>query len=544
MCLLFKLPEMVAVSVLVSWVGVKDLGRLDSAMCNKMARKPFLKLVSQPAFVIQNPWRDSDEPSDVFVTWIMRRFVTVSALSITDSLLRSRSERQKYLKHCGKHVHSVDVRFVPGDGENCAELFRDLCENCPNVSGAVCDEDLPPAAQAHIAAHWKQLADLTTEVGVAGQEFVSLGENCQSLGKLTLWGSSEASHHVPVAFFEVVSPHLSDLTAGDLLLPEHYKALANRCYDLKKLTVRDGALNDEALIAVAAGCRALHWLRMYDVADVTDAGLVAIAHNGALTTLFVDGCNNITDAGLQTATAYCPLLQCVSLAGCTQLTNDTLIALGQHCHHLRTLNISYTDVTDGGLEATAAGCPLLEELSMATCASLTDVALFALGQHCHNLRKLHTDETDVTHAGLAAVAAGCPLLEELTASESAETGSAIEAIAKNCPRLRKLRARDTDVSPGAVLALAECCPLLEDLYLCYSKRVGDVEITALARGCPRLKWLTIAGTSVKYNGLCAVREHLKALRRIDLSSDMFPGAVFDDDFFPEAVIVTCDALTL
>jgi hypothetical protein len=543
MSLLFNLPDMLVVGTLTSWVNVADLGRLDTATCNKFEREHYLNLVSEPTFVIQNPWKDADNPSDMFVKWIIKRQVAVSALAMTGTLLSSRSERQKYLKHCGKHIRSVDVRDVPEGSEICTELFRDLCENCPNVTEAGCDEDLPPGAQAHIAAHWKQLTVLHIELGVAGEELVSLGENCQSLEKLTVWGSSEALHHVPVTFFEICSPRLSELTAGELLIPAHYKALATRCPNLTKLTVRDGTLDDDALLAVGAGCRALKQLRLYGIVDVTDTSLVAIARNGALTELFIDGSPNITDAGLEAVAECCPQLEVVSLALCEQFTDTTVVALGQHCPNLRKLNICHTATTDEGGESISSNCPLLEEVDLASCGQLRDDTLIALGYHCSMLRELNIENLYMTDYGLRAIGEGCPLLEVLRADNCELVGAAMEAIARGCPSLHVLSANRTFMPAAAVLALAECCPLLASFELACCDAVGDKELTALVRGCKALRILTISGTSATVLGVRAIKEYCTDLRMIELEKHMLPAEDAGGRFFPPAIYVRLGVVT-
>jgi hypothetical protein len=497
---LFSLPDVLMVGVLVSWVGVVDIGRLDTAMCNKCEREHFLKFVSQSTFVIQNPCSSTGVSGDAFAKWIMERQIAVSNLIISGILLRSSSERLNYLMHCGKVVRRVEVQGEPGGYQNRIELFRDLCENCPNVLDVVCEEELPPAAQVHIAVHWKQLTDLTIRIEDAGPEFISLGVNCQSLVRLELRGYSQWINggvissfdsykcsgpplSIPVAFLDVCSPRLLELTAGRSLISDHYIALAKRCPNLRKLDVSNGTLMDDALIALAAGCRSLHHLRLYHTFYITDVGLIEIALNGALTTLCVDG----------------PL------------------------------------ITDAAFQAVAEHCPQLEHVTLACCHELTDATLIALGQRCHNLREIDMTDSKMTRVGLNAIAAGCPLLQFLRASKCGYVGPGIEPIARHCPRLRALYAERMPAE--AVLALAECCPLLEDVSLGFCKSVNDEAITALARGCPALRSLSIIETAATAKGLAAIREHCAHLSYLAVEESMFPEETFDDAFFPPSVKV-------
>jgi hypothetical protein len=291
---------------------------------------------------------------------------------------------------------------------------------------------------------------------------------------------------IPVGIFEVCSPRLLELTAGKLFTSDHYIALAKRCPNLRKLDVSNGTLMDDALIALAAGCRIIHWLRLYNTNYITGVGLIAIARNGALTTLCVDSSHGITDAAFQAVAEHCPQLENVTLACCNQLTDATLIALGQRCHNLREIDMTYSKMT---------------------------------------------------RVGLNAIAAGCPLLQVVRASKCGDVGPGIETIARHCPRLRVLHAEHTSMPAEAVLALAECCPLLESVELSFCEKVDNGAIIALVRGCPALQSLGIADTSVTEHGLRAIREHCAHLRYLEVEESMFPDETFDDAFFPPSVKV-------
>jgi hypothetical protein len=259
--------------------------------------------------------------------------------------------------------------------------------------------------------------------------------------------------------------------------------IASHCAQLRNLYTCFG-LTDHDLAALGAGCPHLTTVEMMD-AEVTDDGIQKVARNGALRTLCVEGCVELTDEGLQAVVAFCPLLESVDLSACDELTDATLIAIGQHCPNLRELNIVETDVTDEGLQAIAAGCPLLETLNASQC----------------------------------------------------DVGPAIEDIARGCPNLRVLIVTGVEVTAEAVQALAECCPRLEELGLCRCEEIGDEEITTLVRGCLNLTKLSITRTAVTELGLCAIREHCTQLTRIALQEEMYPNGVRDDSFFPAGVEV-------
>jgi hypothetical protein len=220
--------------------------------------------------------------------------------------------------------------------------------------------------------------------------------------------------------------------------------------------------------------------------DVTDAGLLAIARNGALATLCLQTRFGLTDEGLRAAVSFCSHLQSVYLGCCGQIMDSTLVALGNSCHRLRQLDISGTESTDAGLRAIAAGCPLLERLVAFEC----------------------------------------------------DVGPALEAIARGCPRLRVLEVAQVELSPATLQTLVERCPQLQKVTLSYGFGVGDEEIAAMARGCPRLTQLTLMGYAVTEPGTSAIWEHCQKRRGVTADEHTRTDGRNDESFFPARVNVT------
>jgi hypothetical protein len=331
--------------------------------------------------------------------------------------------------------------------------------------------------------YWKYLTNLTTETLEMGTGLMAIGENCQSLVEIA-FESRDLHRSLPVTFFKVCSPQLQIFKSNSVFLePAHYHAIAARCPLLRELT-SGGHVDDGALFALGAGCPRLEFLRVPTQTSATDAGLTAVARNGALIALWV-GSQWVIDAGLRNVTSSCPLLTTVDITGCSQLTDATLVDLGQFSHNLLRLTVN--------------------------CANMT-------------------------HVGMEAVAAGCPLLEELTAFKCEGITPALENIARSCRHLRCLRVTPAVVLAEAVLALAECCPRLETLEGC-AWTVCDAEIIALVRGCPALTGLDISSTSVTEAGLRAIRDYCWHLEYIELTERMYPRFEYDEKFFPPDVTV-------
>jgi hypothetical protein len=81
-----------------------------------------------------------------------------------------------------------------------------------------------------------------------------------------------------------------------------------------------------------------------------------------------------------------------------------------------------------------------------------------------------------------------------------------------------------------VRTLAESCPLLEGVVLTDAQS-GDEDITALVRGCPKLKRLSITGMRATTLGLLAIRDHCKNLEWLYLDESIYPDGRGEYGFF-------------
>jgi hypothetical protein len=455
--MLWSLPEELIHSLLSSWMDVEDFGRLDSAMCNKLSRVNFLRLVHTPGFVISRCCepRIANRGRHVvnqLIKWVMRRDLAITGLRFTPSFELTECGWTEYSQCHGNRITAITCE--EGDDSACCNVnveavLHALCKYCPNVS--TLDLGIEPSAAtcASTVHRWKQLTVLRMRVKTDNTDdgswthHIAICEACQALIELTLYGRPPAS--VVTAMLQVCSPNLHSITMPIYLTDEHCKIIASRCSHLRELMIESGTVNDAALLILAAGCPKL--CNVPTSYDVTDMGILAIARNGALSSLNLSFNCNVTDAAILMVAANCSLLKSIDLSYCRQFTDAALIAL-------------------------AKGCPLLESVALDLCTSLTDDVLIALAQHCHNLRVLGISETKFTHIGLQAISLGCPLLEKLTASGSDDVRFAIVTIAHGCPRLRSLQVARIEVPAETVRILAQHCPLLEDADLYTTKKLA------------------------------------------------------------------------
>jgi hypothetical protein len=284
-CLIWSLPETLVCDLLLSWVDVLVVGRLDSALCNKVQRDKFLSLFCQASFIIRNDLKlhlDAPPYANVnfFTAWVLKRQISVERVWVTSTFVNSPAARRIYLQNRGNTVLQVLSR-IPSDagGSTVEDAFRDLCDQCPHVLDVECPSN--QTVQLYVAHRWSQMSHLSIAAGVNEEGLLAMAECCRSLTELTIT-DHPAFWPVLEKFFERCSRKLQAITLTREFDSEVCKTIASRCPLLRHLNINDDVLDDAALIALGTGCPNLTSLAL-EGETATDVGIIAVARNGALT---------------------------------------------------------------------------------------------------------------------------------------------------------------------------------------------------------------------------------------------------------------------
>ncbi|XP_018594312.1 F-box/LRR-repeat protein 3 isoform X2 [Scleropages formosus] len=108
----------------------------------------------------------------------------------------------------------------------------------------------------------------------------------------------------------------------------------------------------------------------------------------SLQELDLTACSKLTDTSITQVLRY-PDLQWLSLSMVTDITDESLVSVAQHCRSLRSLHLSHCPLlSDGGVASAAPFLRRLEHLHLAACPLITNRSLAALTQHCKRLQSL------------------------------------------------------------------------------------------------------------------------------------------------------------
>lgn len=197
-----------------------------------------------------------------------------------------------------------------------------------------------------------------------------------------------------------------------------------------------GCLGDTGARVVARSCRSLRALRVVGDADISAAGVEALAAaNPRLAVLELRFCARVDDEAVEAAVLACGArLEEVTVASCGHVGNDAVRALAAGAPRLRVLDLNNCAVLDTGVRALAEGAcgRTLERLNLAACRNVTDMAAEALAD------------------------LGCPALARVSFFATSLSDEGVRHLAR-LPALQSVNAMQcVGVTPSGVAALEGC----------------------------------------------------------------------------------------
>lgn len=308
--------------------------------------------------------------------------------------------------------------------------------------------------------------------------------------------------------------------------------------DLSLLHKEGAAVTNATVQEVVEAMPQLRALGLDGCVDVTDAGMWAVARTAVeLRRLVLSGLPNLTHVGLRSISLRCRQLQWLDISRCPAIDDMGLRVIASGLWGLQTLHMrDCAAVHDGGLVELLSCCRRLTDLDVSRSPYLTDKALAAVARYCTEsggLRRFaYIGSNFCTDEGLAALAAASPKLTALNLSycNKLSGAGALSVFVARCRRLQTLALDGCKgLSSPHVAAAVRSLPQLRELFVAGCPGVKAAAYAAIARhgvGLERLRAggtnscddraaATLADTSPRSHGGNGSRLHM--LRDLDLS---------------------------
>lgn len=383
-----------------------------------------------------------------------------------------------------KKLEEVDVSYLKEVGD---EELRILAQNCPNLvklsakeTPYVSDQGVLPLCQYcpeldYLDVSRSQMAFRITDVCL-----LTLGQKSHSL-RVLLLGGCEHITDVGLAWLAegcAVIEEL-DLSGCNRLTDAGMRSIGGACHALLKLNLTQAKLvSDIGIASLSAGCPRLIRLVCSGIFLLSDPrltvprkgekpaswqnaiGIASIAkHCTDLTHLELANCFRI-DVSVNRYVSLFTKLTSLSLAGCLEVSSESLVAM-------------------------AEGCVLLEELNLSDCSkAVTAASMRAVGGKCKEMKTLILGRCEDVKGGAIAGVVLCKKLEKLDLS--------------GCRSLT-----DDMLMP---LSDPSSVPKLKHLSIVGVVTVTDRTLSWMASKVHAIQYFALKGTSVRRFAFSSVRD--------------------------------------
>ena len=155
------------------------------------------------------------------------------------------------------------------------------------------------------------------------------------------------------------------------------REVAKHCNGLRRFTCSRCAIDDDALDALCA-CPLLEAVVASACRGVTDAGLHALAQNAPqLLELHLTGIPEVSEAGLVAIAHGCQKLEVVHLSN-TCANDAAIAALARCCPNLHTVNAQGCGAIGSAALDALSNCPNIRSIDLRACSNLTEETVGAL----------------------------------------------------------------------------------------------------------------------------------------------------------------------
>lgn len=341
-----QLPDSLIRTLLVEWLHVASIARIDNAYCNHAVRSSFCKIAFNETTAYKHVPASISSPNNskicYFAQWVLRRGALISAIRIGVQLLHNPRIWHHLLLATGATLHSIEIIisehfFYPIPDE----MLQSICANCPNLttfSMLNCVIPWYPRFECMLTK-CDCIKNICISYGAhlpSGDKYKIIAKCCKQLQVLELYYTNIRNDDL-----KLLLQACTALTTLRLLNCGHIDAaelhtIPQHCHNLTELQINHPGLTDSVILHVAQQCTKL-----------TTIALVSQAY---------------TDISIQEVAKRCPRLQSIKLTLNANLTDATLFTIGEHCSDLvEIITDSCSDhLTSVGWAAVTIGCKKLK----------------------------------------------------------------------------------------------------------------------------------------------------------------------------------------
>jgi hypothetical protein len=369
------LPQEVTIDLLTNWLCLRDVVRLDSAVCASALRRQLYQCFHTEECTF--PWSHIETYEPGYIEWCISRRVYVGGVCLRCDNVVGNAQAHKFLHRCGEHLRFCKLI---GDQSGVHGSF-DIPYEVLTISEEICGL-MMVKSQVNMCtlkrALGKGLCALKfTECCFQDDDRTGVTINCANLSELSFVESTNVPEHLIASVVER-SPNLRDLNVSSTgITSDAILTVAGlRLSQLERLYAVNFPATDASMLAVARGCHLLQEVVMGDLdSTVSDRSVIELVRNCPdLQVLWLDRLPGISAALLEEICACKLLLRALGIVRMWGVTNE-LIRRVVDC------------------------CPGLTDLSLPCTCSVQWFTLKYIAVNCCNLRYIQFSGTTAPYPG-------------------------------------------------------------------------------------------------------------------------------------------------
>lgn len=392
MKLICYLPTDFVVQILGEWLRLRDVCKLDVAMCSTVNRLS-LGCVYEGVVLKCNGAAGDIGKTEYQLDWFLVRRIRLSAFRVDYPLSRKALPKViALLTHSHSHLRTLYLHDVGTSLSSIALCISQYCTGIINLQVAnmnICGPFF------EMLSNLRQLKNLTIQECEKLNDVHAQGSLCLSVETLTLEGKhcTELQEVLLKMCPNLVTFQLMSEVAELYDMPPKLEELfVDQCKtvrvlnlnsNLRSLVIRGDETKDEDIAGVFTSASHLQYLDLTCNEFLTDVTLnrIADAYSKSLTNLNISGWEGVSCAAIKYLCEKCTKLSSLALG-----SYYCIIEALDHCSSLRSLDISCCTITDEVLLKIAAAP--LEYLNMTRTTGFTNEGLLAFGKGCAKLKTI------------------------------------------------------------------------------------------------------------------------------------------------------------
>lgn len=419
--LLLRIPTGVAGQIIVEWLLITDVCKVDAAFANALLRPEWFNFLASGDVMYANipPPINLLATIPFMLAWMHKRGIPMSTMEITPEL--DLVLVNQYLDLTARKLTFVSLQNMKRGTEDILNILSS-----------------------------KELDQLRT----IRSAFSNLDNHLEMRNLL------KKPHNLEELRFNYCTNIHADLFLN-MSLPY-----------LRTVSVNFASVSSKFVTAFAMSCRNLQNLNLSKCGIIDDEAVGTLARNCVqLRLISLCGQGLITDAAIVELSQCCTGLLLVDVCSCPLLTNASIVTLASNCHRMERLYMSNNEnITDAALRAiTDCIAPTFEVLNILDCPHITSYAIIHVIERCPKLITLYLG--GIRHfpeEELPMILVKCSKIEKLSLEFSTIGDDVLQCIATHCLKMAELGLFHVEdgITEAGLLALATNCTTLETLVLC------------------------------------------------------------------------------